>query len=183
MKDMFAKNRAAAGIAALFIFLGLSGAGPESEVPGIKDTKPVVRVHPKTGKPYVSIVSSAAPQPDPLAQVPRNSARPDYRLLDPDTKPGQIPYEGPYSDRRKVYLFAATLMTVGTVGGAVGIAAAPVSSGAATGGGAYVAAGSAVAGSASAAAAISRNRPPEEEFKETSESKTVLNAKEPSSHD
>jgi hypothetical protein len=176
-------SKAFAAITCLFVFLGLAGAGPESEVRGIRDTKPVVKVHPKTGKPYVSIVSTAAPQPDPLAGVPRNSARPDYRLLDPGTKPGEVPYEGPYSDRRRVYLFAAALMTVGTVGGAVGIAAAPVSAGAATGGGAYVAAGSAVAGSASAAAAISQRRPPDEEFKESSESKTIANAEEPSSHD
>jgi hypothetical protein len=146
-----------------------------SEVIEPTRTQVIVREHPKTGRPYVSIVSSdRAVPPDPFSGQKKYS-RPDYRLLDPKVKAGEIPYDGPYSDRRKIYIFAATLATVGTVGGVAGMAAAPAAAGAgASGGGAaYLAGGTAVAaGSAAAVTAVTHSDPKEENFIHRSESKT-----------
>lgn len=145
------------------------------EITDITHTQVIVRQHPKTGKPYVSIVPSGAAPRDPFTGTEKKYARPDYRMLDPHFKNGDIPYNGPVSDRKKVYVFAATLMTVGTVGGAVGIAAAPVAAGTAAGGaGAYVGAGAAVAGTAVAASLLaSKKRPWDDDYQHTSESKTL----------
>lgn len=135
-------------------------------------TQVILRTHPKTGKPYVSIVSTDTPIPkDPFTGLDRKYSRPDYRLLDPHMKNGEVFYDGPVSDDRKVYIFAATLMTLGTVGGAVGMATAPVAASGATGGaGAYAAAGSVVAGGTTAAGLISARSHPYEEYKRVSES-------------
>ena len=153
----------------------LAQAAYASEVEDITHTRVIVREHPKTGKPYVSIVSSEAPIPkNPFTGQHGATTRPDYRLLDPQVKNGAIPYIGPSSDRRKVYVFAASLMTVGTVGGAVGMAAAPAqAAGAATGGGAYVAAGSVAAGGTAAGVLSQRSRTPRENFRQESESKVL----------
>ena len=90
-------------------------AASVSEVIQKTPTRVVVREHPRTGRPYVSIVSSEAPARDPFSGLHQAMKRPDYRMLDPKIKAGQIPYEGPYSDRKKVYLLAASLATVGAV--------------------------------------------------------------------
>jgi hypothetical protein len=113
----------------------------------------------------VSVVSIDEPIPNsPFGFQGKAVTRPDYRMLDPNVKEGQIPYEGPFSDRRKVYLFAATLMTVGAVGGAVGTAAAPAAAGAgAAGGGGYLAAGAAGTGAGVAGAHLATKENPEDD--------------------
>lgn len=137
-------------------------------------TQVMIREHPKTGRPYVSIVSSELPNPiDPFLRQRSRYSRPDYRMLDPKIKSGKIPYEGPYSDRKKVYVLAVSLATLGVAGGAVGMAtASTAASTAAGGGGAYVTAGSAVAGTATAASLIKSQPDPEKDrYTHTSESK------------
>lgn len=159
--------------AVLVCFSFETASASASEVVDSTRTQVIVREHPKTGKPYASIVSSDGPiARDPFTGERGTYSRPDYRMLDESVKPGEIPYDGPWSDRKKVYLFAASLMTVGTVGGAVGIAAAPAAGGAAAGSGGYLAAGSVVAGGATAAAVAStRSRPGQEPFELASESR------------
>ncbi len=143
-----------------------------SEVIPKTPTQVIVRDHPKTGKPYVSIVSDSAPGQDPFAHLKQNIKRPDYRMLDPKMKSGDIPYEGPVSDRKKVYILAASLATVGTVGGVAVIAAAPAATGAGAAGGAgmYAAGGVAVvAGTAAGTVAVTKTDPDKENFTHESE--------------
>ncbi len=163
------------GALLLAFLMGHLVARASEEIKDTTHTQVVVRQHPKTGKPYVSIVPSDAVPADLFTGSATSYTRPDYRMLDPHFKNGDIPYNGPVSDRKKVYVFAATLMTVGTVGGAVGMATAPAAAGTASGGaGAYVGAGAAVAGTATAASlAASKKRPWDEDFKHMSESKLV----------
>ncbi len=145
-----------------------------SEVIEETHTRVIVREHPKTGKPYVSIVSSDDPDPkDPFTGPLQKFSRPDYRMLDPKIKAKDIPYHGPSSDRRKVYVLAATLATVGTAGGAAGILAAPAATGAgaAGGAGAYLAGAGAVAGTATAASVYATTGSKEDNFIHRSESK------------
>ena len=149
-----------------------------SEVIEDTHTRVVVREHPKTGKPYVSIVSADKPlSEDPFAGMRGKMSRPNYRMLDPKVKPGEIPYEGPYSSSTKIYVFAATLATLGVAGGAIGMAAIPASAattGAASGGAAYVAAGSAVAvGTVAATEIATRPNPKGDDFVQVSKSKSV----------
>ncbi len=124
-------------------------------------TQVIVREHPRTGKPYVSIVSNQGLVPsDPLQKLQgAHYSRPDYRMLDPKIKSGKIPYEGPVIDRKKVYILAASLATVGVAGGTAIAAAAPAASAAAAGSGAgagaYAAAGAAVAGGTISASVLS----------------------------
>ena len=151
-----------------------------SEVIEETGTRVIVREHPKTGRPYVSIVSSQGEIPPDIFTGQRKYSRPDYRMLDPKIKSGQIPYEGPSSDRKKIYLFAATLATLGTASGAAVIASAPAATGAAASGGAgaYLAGGTAVvAGSTVAAHAVTRNDPKKDDFKHRSKSRLVKEEK------
>ena len=145
-----------------------------SEVLEETQTAVIVREHPKTGRPYVSIVSSKGPVPvDPFTGQRQKFSRPDYRMLDPKIKAKDIPYKGPYSDRRKVYILAATLATAGTAGG-VTILAAPAAAtgaGAAGGAGAYLAGAGAVAGTATAASVYATTGSKEENYIHRSESK------------
>ncbi len=158
-----------------FVLLVFSASIFASEVVDTTHTQVVVREHPKTHRPYVSIVSNDEPVPrDPFTGQRKSYSRPDYRMLDPKVKNGEIFYDGPSSDNKKIYIFAASLMTIGVVGGAVGMAAAPAATGAtASGGGAYLAAGSAVAGSAAAAGVISSKSSDNEKYKHESESLLV----------
>jgi len=151
------------------------GFAKGGEVQDVTHTQVVVREHPKTGKPYVSIVPDGDVTPDPFTGQKKAYIRPDYRMLDPKVKSGDVPYDGPVSDRKKVYVFAASLMTVGTVGGAVGMATAPVAAGTAAGGaGAYVGAGAVVAGTTAAASiAASKKRPWDDDYEHISESALV----------
>lgn len=127
---------------------------PVSEILQETSTKVVVREHPRTGRPYVSVNAADVPDQDPWKGNRKNFSRPDYRMLDPRMKSGQVPYAGPASDRRKVYAFAASMAALGAAGGVAGIlapAAATASSGAG-GAGVYAAGGAAVtAGTAGAA--------------------------------
>jgi hypothetical protein len=149
-----------------------------SEVIEETPTQVVIREHPKTGRPYVSIVSSGSPTPkDPFTQLRKSYSRPDYRMLDPKIKSGEIPYNGPWSDRKKVYLFAASIATVGTVGASLGLATASTaaaSTAASGGAGAYLAAGTAVAGGAVAGAVgATRQDPHSDDFTQASESRVL----------
>lgn len=136
-------------------------------------TQVIVREHPKTGRPYISIVPREIP-PDPFSGRREKFSRPDYRMLNPRVKAKDIPYDGPYSDRKKVYLLAASLAAVGTAGGVAGLAAAPAAAagtGAAGGAGAYLTGAGAVAGTAAAASVYATTRSSEDNFIHRSESK------------
>ena len=139
-------------------------------------TRVVVRQHPRTGKPFVSITGKDSAH-DPFSEV-RKGKRPDYRMLDPKIKSGQIPYDGPSSDRKKVYALAAALAAVGTVGGIGIIAVAPAATGAGAAGGAgvYGAAGGAVAAGAISGAVASTHSgggPEKDNFTHISEAHTI----------
>jgi len=155
-----------------------------SEIIDDTQTRAIVREHPKTGRPYVSIIPSEAPDPpDPFTGQKGQIIRPDYRLLDPKIKSGEVPYEGPVSDRTKVYIFAASLATLGTVGAlALPVAAG---TGAASGGaGAYLAGGAAVtAGSAGAWSAAAAPDPKKEDYDHVSEYQLNGTSRHPESRD
>lgn len=109
--------------------------------------KVIVRDHPRTGKPYV-VITDDPQNGSPFHKLPVSTrSRPDYRMLDPHVKSGTVPYEGPVSDRKKVYVFAGTIATLGAAGGTAIIAAAPAATGAGASGGAgaYALAGTGVA--------------------------------------
>lgn len=106
-----------------------------SEVLEDTHTQVIVRNHPKTGKPYVSIIpGEKEAAEDPFTKQKSTYSRPDYRMLDPKVKSGEVPYDGPYSSSTKVYVFAATLATLGVAGGAIGLATVPASTAASNGG-------------------------------------------------
>ncbi len=118
------------------------GAVLANEVIPETSTDVVVREHPQTGLPYVSITDPNKPLARFAGDIKKYN-RPDYRMLDPKVKPRDVQYDGPVSDRKKVYILAGAL----AAGGIAGYAAAPVaaaSGGAATGAGAYAAASAAV---------------------------------------
>ena len=155
----------------------LSTAAVSNEVLEKTPTEVTVREHPRTGKPYVVIIPAGINQ-DPLAVLrsSKPAQRPDYRLLDPKVRSGQVPYEGPVSDRKKVYIFAASIATIGVVGGAGIIAAAPAASGAGAAGGAglYAGVGAGIAaGTIGGTYAAMRTDPSKESFKHVSESREV----------
>lgn len=160
----------------LMLFFYSSAVFGAEEVTDLTHTKVVTRAHPKTGKPYVSILDAADfSEQKPLGEI-KYVPRPDYRMLDPKMKSGEIPYEGPSSDRKKVYIFAASLAVLGTVSGAAVIAAAPAATGtsAAGGAGAYGIAGGAVAaGTLSAGLQASKPRPDRDDFKHLWEAKAL----------
>lgn len=160
-----------------FIFLTffLSSNSFASEIVEQTQTKVIVREHPKTGRPYVSIVSAEAAIHDPFANLGKKYPRPDYRMLDPKIKAKDIPYEGPYSNRKKVYALAATLATVGTVGGVAGLAVAPAATGAGASGGAgaFAVGGGAVAAGTVTGAIKAQTNPGPEDHIERSESRSV----------
>ena len=150
----------------------------ENEVLPKTLTQVVVRKHPRTGKPYVVITDKGKDAPDPFAAIrtAKPMMRPDYRMLDPKIKAGSISYEGPVSDRKKVYIFAASLATLGAAGGAAIIAAAPAATGAgaASGAGIYAGAGAGIAaGSVAGTIAATKSDPKKESFKHTAESREI----------
>ena len=146
------KNRRASCSAACFISLmfitnslfasdsevvsGMKEIIPASEVAAVETNTDVkVRNHPLTGIPYVGIVSKTAPGAgNILFPEYKKVSRPDYRMLDCKMKSGEIPYDGPTSNRTKVYVFAASLATAGVLGGTL-LPVVPAT-GAAAGGGA-----------------------------------------------
>lgn len=163
------------------LILTLAPSATASEVLPETSAEVIVREHPKTGKPYVVITSAEAVSKDPFSGKRSSAQRPDYRMLDPKMKSGQIPYEGPSSSRKKVYILAATLATVGAVGGTAIIAAAPAATGAGAAGGAgvYGAAGGAVAaGTISTAALQTKSDPEKDDYSLTSESALLKNGQD-----
>jgi hypothetical protein len=159
---------------------GLAAGEEVAEVRDETQTQAVVKKHTKTGRPYVTVKSDSAPAVLKGQSREENRGpvrRPDYRLLDWKRKDGEIPYEGPWSDRTKVYLFAAGVATVGVAGGGLVMASAPAAAGAAasaTGAGSFGAAGGAVAGGSVAAAAIAvRPDPKQSDYDHTAESREL----------
>ncbi|MBI3313243.1 MAG: hypothetical protein HYZ83_03330 [Candidatus Omnitrophica bacterium] len=134
----------------------------DTEVLPKTNTKVLVREHPKTGEPYVAVISaSEADRGGPFAGMKKISIRPDYRMLDPKIKSGTIPYEGPYSSRKKVYVFAASMAALG-IGGAALLPVASVTGAGATGGaGALAGAGAGVAAGTAGAVAAAKRQDPE----------------------
>ena len=160
----------------LFVIFIFTRSLQASEVLPETDSKIIVREHPKTGKPYVVIAPQDLVPEIGFFQESKKYSRPDYRLLDPKVKSGTIPYDGPYTDSKRIYIFAASLATLGTVGGVVGMALVPASASAgaaATGSGTYLAAGGVLAGGSAAAAVHSTaSNPKKDNFTQTSESKS-----------
>lgn len=145
-----------------------------SEVIQEVPTQVVVRKNPKSGKPYVVVTKPENAAKDPFESIRKKTSRPDYRMLDPKMKSGQIPYDGPVSDRTKVYVLAATLAAAGTVSGVAVIAAAPAATGAGATGGAGLLAGSGAgvaAGTFGIAEWAKRPDPKQDDFTHTSQSK------------
>ncbi len=172
------------GVKRLLLFLmllfpaALHAANTGTEVVQQTDTQVLVRQHPRTGREYVAIVKSG-PGQTRMERVPVSKTRfhPDYRMLDPKLKSGAIPYEGPVSDRKKVYIFAAAVAAVGAAGGTAIIAGAPAATGAGAAGGAggYAAAGTAVgAGTLSTSILNTRPDPDKDKIEQGSESRQVL---------
>jgi len=90
---------------------------PLNEVFESTGTKVIVREHPKTGESYVSIIAEGeVMRQDLLSLSDVAYSRPDYSMLESSVKPGSYEYEGPYSSRKKVYLLAAGLATLGVAG-------------------------------------------------------------------
>jgi hypothetical protein len=148
-------------------------------------TKVAVMPHPRTGRPYVAILpeennpgQAVIFAADAAGGISETAvSRPDYRMLDWKIKDGEIPYDGPVSDRKKVYILAATLATVGVAGGIAASFAVPATAaGAATGGagaGIYAGAGTALtAGTVSTALIQTRPDPRKDDFEHIAESKT-----------
>lgn len=159
----------------VIFFIYFIGSVTASEVLEETSTHVMVRKHPRTGKPFVSVIKKDSAF-DPFQKITGNFKRPDYRMLDPKIKSGQIPYEGPSSDRKKVTIFAASLAAVGTLSGAAVIATAPAATGAgaAGGAGAYGAAGGAVAvGTISGAVSVQHSGPDKENFDHVSKSEEI----------
>ena len=144
------------------------------------ETQVIERVHPRTGQTFHSVVANQQATSDILSNVERkNYSRPDYRLLDHTLKKGTVPYDGPYNSRKKVYVFAGTVATLGVVGGSVGMlsaAAAPVAAGIASTGGAvgFLGAGMAV-GAGTLSSAYLKSRPePQDQYEHTAQAKLVF---------
>ncbi len=149
--------------------------GFASEVISETGSKVIIREHPKTGKPYVVIAPENLSAEAGFFPNSKKFSRPDYRLLDPKVKSGQIPYDGPYSDSKRIYIFAATMATLGA-GGLVGAAVMPATgaAAAASGGASYLAAGGALAaGTAGVAVASTKSDPKKDNFIQASQSKSI----------
>lgn len=174
-------NKITAVLCAVCFFAPALSAAEGNEVLAPTNTKVAVREHPKTGKPYVTIVGPEGPsRNNPLSAPVKVISRPDYRMLDPKVKSGEIPYDGPVSDRKKVYALAGTLAVTGVVSGVAVAAAAPAATGAAAGGaGIYGAAGAAVI-TGTASGVWLKSRPTKEErenFDFKSSSKEIKEAR------
>lgn len=144
--------------------------GQESEILQDSGAKVYVREHPQTGKPFVSL-RAGDPAQDPFKGFKKREIRPDYKMLEADAK--GIPYDGPVSDLKKVYVFAATMMTLGAAGVVV-TAALPVAAaaGASTAGTGVLAGGAVVATGVAADLVVeSQIKPGEEHY--IHEGKTV----------
>ncbi len=150
----------------LFLCLTLfvpTSLAAENEVIREPIAKVYIPEHPQTGKQFVSI-RAEGDWPDPFEGFVKREIRPDYKMLEAHAK--GIPYEGPVSDRTKVYVFAATIATLGVAGSVIAGAAFPAAAGTtcATGGtGLLGATGVAVGAGTAATAAYEMNVGPGEE--------------------
>lgn len=144
----------------LFIIISLlfspSTLWAENEVLPETNSTVLVREHPKTGDPFISIVSSdGLPREDLVFESKEKFSRPDYRLLDPKINPKDIGYDGPYSSKTKIYILAASLASLGAAGGLAAAAAIPAAGTAAgSGAGLGIGVGTVAAGGAATAAAV-----------------------------
>jgi hypothetical protein len=148
---------------------------PPSEVIIAEEHQVIIRDHPQTRLPYVSIVGAAVATQEQTIKIPSDAlGRPDYRMLSYRTAAGVPAYKGPSSDRTKVYVLAGTLIATGIATAAIG-AAAPAAVGAASSGaGAYAVAGSTVGVTTLATALLtSRPDPDENDFTHTSHTRMV----------
>lgn len=181
---MKSKGTLAAGLA--FIFFASASGFCLEDVSDPTHTKVAVMKHPKTGKPYVALLPENEMPEDALVFPAAGAAggpgksvsRPDYRMLDWKIKSGEIPYDGPVSDRKKVYILAATLATIGVASGTAAAFAIPATATTAStaggGAGVYAAAGTALtAGTVSTALIQSRPDPKQDDFDHISQSKTA----------
>jgi hypothetical protein len=108
-------------------------------------TKMIERSHPRTGERYRVITAATTPAAQNYFEgEPRQYSRPDYRMLESDVQRGEIYYDGPVSSRKKVYIFAATVATLGTVG-AASLPTVAATGSASGGAGVYAVGGGAVA--------------------------------------
>lgn len=165
-------KRALAFILCLTVLPGLLSA--QNEVIKEPIAKVYVREHPQTGKQFVSIRAEGEFR-DPFKSFVKREIRPDYKMLEAHAK--GVPYDGPVSDRTKVYVFAATIATLGVAGSVVAAAAFPAAAttGCATGGtGLLGTAGVAVAaGTAGTVAYEMHVRPGEEHYTHTATSSST----------
>lgn len=155
-------GRMVAALLAVTMLCGPARAA-ENEVFPDSGAKVYVREHPQTGKPFVTLGAGQIAR-NPFPDFKKREIRPDYGMLDANAR--DVPYDGPVSDRRKVYVFAATMMTLGVAGGVV-TAAMPVAAAAGTGGaGTGMLAGGAVVVNAVAADIVleSKIKPGEENY-------------------
>jgi hypothetical protein len=161
-------------------------AKADVEIQDSTHTRVAVKKHPKTGKPYVTILpENAAPGDAEIisgtvtTSGQKEPARPDYRLLDWKVKNGAVAYDGPSSDRTKIYIFAASLATLGVVSGAAVMAVAPAAaatgaSASGAGAGVYAVGGAAVtAGTVSTALIQTKPDAKQDDYDHYSQSKEV----------
>ncbi|HNX68406.1 MAG TPA: hypothetical protein PLL75_02570 [Candidatus Omnitrophota bacterium] len=165
---------------AVFLIIGLFACRPgmaETEVFKESGAKVFIREHPQTGKSFVSIRAETTEATDIFKGFTRREIRPDYRLLDPKNRSGAVPYDGPSNDRTKVYVFAATMVTLGAAGIAVTAAlpaGAAATAGTGSSAGLYAAGGTAVAlGTAGTVYVNTRVKPGEENYVHTAESHSL----------
>ena len=139
-----------------------------------------VQEHKATHEPLVTIADTGGlGSRYDFLNHPKKISRPDYEMLDPRIKSGDIAYDGPVSNRKKVYYFAAGMAATGVVAGTM-IPVSAVSAGTATtGAGAYAAGGAAVAASSVGFSSWrSKSEPEEENFSHTHEAVLMRLAKQ-----
>ncbi len=149
----------------------------QNEVIPESNTEVIIRKHPKTGDEFISIVDKENASRQDLRAINSDKySRPDYRLLDPKVRSGEIPYDGPYSSKKKIYILAASLATIGVVGGAT-LPVAATTAAAGTGSGIGVGTGAvAVTGAATAAAVIKLDSEVPDDYRRIQET-TLLETK------
>ncbi len=160
----------------LIFFTAQTGALiADSEVKDPTHTQIQVCENPKTGRVYVCVVSSDQEKGKNIfGENQKRSSRPDYRMLDYRIKAKDVSYDGPSSDRSKVYLLAGTLAATGVLAGTL----LPVSAatGAAAGGSGlgYGAAGAGLAaGVVSSSIIASRPNPEKDNYTHESSAKVI----------
>lgn len=167
-------NLKKAGITGMVLTCLLPGlpSSQAGEVLPQTETQVTERVHPRTGASYRVITAAPAPEAAYFEGAPRPYSRPDYRMLESDVQRGEIYYDGPVSSRKKVYIFAATVATLGTVG-AMSLPTAAAVGSVSGGAGAYAAGGAAVA-AGTLGGAVKLTKPAEnEDFIQTTKAEVL----------